>query len=653
MSRFLFRFGTPIRLTALDFANLEIFVSSYRILVYRSGQLAETRTLDHPIEVGRRDVAKNEPRAIAFASLAGKTKLIVADETETEIARCWFRVSADSKGQVVIENLHDKIRIPISNGDLLGSGETRAFDDVLINLGRNLALRAEAVSSSAPESDEFRSLRTSPPSPGDENLIAPTIAIRQLAAPDAQEVAKMLRLALQVVHKAAGSDAFFQAAALAAAQIVELDRAAVLVHNPPRDAADAGSPARTIDQWSTVAEHVRDGVRPGGLQTISRTVLQRVVETASTVIHDPGKRRTGGDSEDPLAAPSLMSVCCAAAAPILDRDRRVVGVLYGDRRSDQFDSSKNGISDLEATLMEIVAGSVAGGIARQFEERLRSTLSEFFSPKVANLLANQPELMEGQDAEVTVLFCDVRGFSAVTEKLGPRKAIEWINDVMSELSQCVIDRDGVLVDYVGDELLAMWGSPGVQADHASRAFDAARAMMTAIETLRVRWADVLPQRFGAGIGINTGAARVGNVGSRQKFKYGALGNTVNSGSRLQSATKQIGVTCMASGETIRAAGKVDQCRRLAQLSVVGIEQAIHVYQVVQALDDSWMHLKQNYELALEDYESQRFGEAARRLGELVQTHPEDRPCKRLLSRAVQELDEPSADFSPVWNLTSK
>jgi class 3 adenylate cyclase len=284
---------------------------------------------------------------------------------------------------------------------------------------------------------------------------------------------------------------------------------------------------------------------------------------------------------------------------------------------------------------------------------LRNTLAEFFSPKVVKLLADNPELMDGQDAEVSVLYCDIRGFSSVTEKLGPRKAIEWINDVMSELSQCVIDRDGVLVDYVGDELLAMWGAPGAQPDHAKRAIETARSMMAAIDALRKRWGDVLPQRFGAGIGVNTGPARVGNVGSRQKFKYGALGNTVNVGSRLQSATKQFGVDCIVSGESRKGIKPVADCRRLASIFVVGIDQPIEVFELKYSPTDNWKHLAANYELALVDFESKRFGETVRRIGELLQTHPQDRPCKKLLARAVKELDEPSENFSPIWHLPQK
>ena len=627
---------------------------SFNLLVYRSGQLVDSYSLDSMVVVGRRDLLQNDPAPIALHRLPSFTKVVIADTKVQEIPRQWFRMAIDNKSCVFIENLHPKLRVAICNQNAVASGQSRHFEDeITIDLGCNLTMRVSASREDESSNDEFRTLAAAPFAPNEDQPVAPIATIRQFSSPDAKEIANMLRLALQVVQKAAGSTAFFQAAAVAAAQIVELDRVVVLLRKDIRRTSECANRSTVIDGWSVVAEHLREGLRGESLGAISRTILHHVFSTGITAIHDPGHSNNSIASTGLDYAQSLMRVCCATASPILNRDREVIGVLYGDRWSDELALPKNRISDIEATLVEVLASSVAAGIARQAEESLRTTLAEFFSPKVVKLLADNPELMDGQDAEVSVLFCDIRGFSSVTEKLGPQKAIQWINDVMSELSQCVIDRDGVLVDYVGDELLAMWGAPGSQPDHAHRAMDAARAMMAAIDTLRTRWFEVLPQRFGAGIGVNTGPARVGNVGSRQKFKYGALGNTVNFGSRLQSATKQFGVDCIVSGESLRTVKPMGDCRRLALLSVVGIDQAIEVFELKNQPTGTWEHLAKNYELALADFEAQRFGESVRRIGELLQVYPDDRPCKKLLARAVKELDEPSDNFSPIWNLTQK
>ncbi len=114
-----------------------------------------------------------------------------------------------------------------------------------------------------------------------------------------------------------------------------------------------------------------------------------------------------------------------------------------------------------------------------------------------------------------------------------------MNDVMTELSGRVLDEGGVLVDYVGDEVMAMWGAPEDQPDQAERAVRAALAMLASLPAVNARWAAELGTETRIGIGVNTGAAQVGNTGSSQKFKYGPLGNTVNLGSRVQGLTKYL------------------------------------------------------------------------------------------------------------------
>src|SRR5204863_6773170 len=112
-------------------------------------------------------------------------------------------------------------------------------------------------------------------------------------------------------------------------------------------------------------------------------------------------------------------------------------------------------------------------LARQEQERAalqaQVRFEQFFGTELACQLCQEPDLLEGREAEVTLLFCDVRGFSRVSEKLGPAGTVRWIFDVMGDLSKCVLDEGGVLVDYVGDELMAMWGAPQEQPDQSERA----------------------------------------------------------------------------------------------------------------------------------------------------------------------------------------
>ncbi len=620
-----------------------------RILVYQSSHLVKTFDVGTCVQVGRADPSLNDPAPLALSRLAGACRLVVALPHERSIPRHWFTAVQEDGQPVQLRNVHSSLPLVVPNGQPLMPGECQTFaKDVLIDLGASLAIRIESEKLIDDAASDYRTLASAPVIPGENSIDFQANTLRQLADGGVAGIADFLRLALHVVQQASGGDAFFDSAVSATAQIVDLDRSVLLLRDrfdsPPQRRKDD----KAVEGWHIAAAHQRQPFQTVNQRIdVSSTLISRVVQSGSTVIHQPDQFNHGQ---------SLKDVEFAVASPIFDSNRQVIGILYGDRgrHADPGNHSDSAISDIEATLVEIIAGGLAGGIARQAEEKWRSTLSSFFSPKVASQLASDPKLMQGRDCEVSVLFCDIRRFSSVTEKLGPQKAIAWINDVMTELSDCVLQRDGVLVDYVGDELMAMWGAPGNQTDHAIRSIEAALSMLDRIECLRERWGDLLPEAFGAGIGVSSGPARVGNVGSKQKFKYGALGNTVNLGSRLQSATKQLGVNCILSGETVRATDWINKSRRIAKLSVVGISEPIMVFEAVgHWSNENWRGLRDGYQTALDHFECSRFHESARCIGEIMPQYPDDFPSRKLLARVLEEMDGSSRHFDGVWKLSSK
>jgi adenylate cyclase len=253
-----------------------------------------------------------------------------------------------------------------------------------------------------------------------------------------------------------------------------------------------------------------------------------------------------------------------------------------------------------------------------------------------------------------VLFCDIRGFSGVAERVGPQRTIEWINDVLTELSLCVLRHDGVLVDYIGDELMAMWGAPGEQPDHAERACRAACEMLDQMEPLRERWQEITPNGFGFGIGINTGKARVGNTGSNIKFKYGPLGNVVNVASRVQGATKHAGVRALVTSSTAAAiTGTNFDLRRISKVALVGLQEEIDLYELAYHQPAAWKSMRDKYESALQSFEHGDLSSAARQLAALFDEHADDSPCLILLGRVVEGLTVKSKDLDRVWRLKNK
>jgi adenylate cyclase len=335
----------------------------------------------------------------------------------------------------------------------------------------------------------------------------------------------------------------------------------------------------------------------------------------------------------------------------------VIGAIYGDCRQDSLTAVAPKVTKVEAIVVELLARGVAVGLARIEQERAaiaaRVQFEQFFTRELAQQLARETNLLEGRDVEVSLLFCDIRGFSRISERLGPEGTVKWVSQVMETLSDCVLNHSGVLVDYIGDELLAMWGAPVAQPDHAQLACSAALDMLNSLPALNERWQPILGEPLSVGIGINTGVARVGNTGSRQKFKYGPLGNTVNLASRVQGATKYLKCPLLVTEHTHARLDGRFRTRRLCLVRVVNIEKPVHLYELMPENYPGGASLKQQYETALQEFTDKQFRPAARTLASLLADVQEDAPAQVLLKRAVIALvDGPEKDH-PVWDLPGK
>jgi adenylate cyclase len=448
-----------------------------------------------------------------------------------------------------------------------------------------------------------------------------------------EQMLRWLQAVMDVLQSAADSTAFFQKAARAAVEAVDLSSSQVLLLDG--------------DAWNPVAWHVVGGT-PGKARAHppSKRVLSRVREERKTFW------QTGRLPEGP--EDSLRHVREVVASPILNREGLVIGALYGDRLDKLEKNPAPPLTRLDAMLMELLAGGVAAGLARVEQERAalaaRVQFEEFFTPELAHHLAANPEMLKGNDAEVTVLFCDLRRFSSFSERIGPTKTVELIADVMETLSDCVLAHRGVVVDYIGDELMAMWGAPEKDTNHATLACRAAVAMCEHLPRLNEHWQPGLGEPMAFGIGISTGLARVGNTGSKRKFKYGPLGNTVNLASRVQDATKILKVQVLMTSRTKAALRDVGDARRLGKVRVRNITEPVDLYELRVGGNTGWASLKAGYEQALAQFERGEFNRATRDLGNLLIDHPADGPSLVLLSRAVNALVAEPDKFDPVWEL---
>jgi class 3 adenylate cyclase len=204
--------------------------------------------------------------------------------------------------------------------------------------------------------------------------------------------------------------------------------------------------------------------------------------------------------------------------------------------------------------LPFLASTVVGRRSAELDNRvafLRSSFSRYVPEAVVDTLVESGEHIElgGAEREVSVLFCDIRGFTAWSETLGASEVIEQLNELLGDLAGAVFETQGTLDKFTGDGLMAFWGAPLEQPDHAERAARAARHMVEALHERNRSRCDAGLPALAIGIGIHSGPAVVGNVGSESRHDYTAIGDTVNTAARLEAATREVGAIAVVSAAT--------------------------------------------------------------------------------------------------------
>jgi len=227
------------------------------------------------------------------------------------------------------------------------------------------------------------------------------------------------------------------------------------------------------------------------------------------------------------------------------------------------------------------ANYVTEGRARR---RVRGLMSRYVNPEIVRRLADESHdlMLGGQRVPLSILFSDIRGFTSLSEKLSAEQVVEMLNEYLGEMTEIVFAHGGTLDKFIGDAVMALWGAPLPVDDHARRAAECALAMTAALERLNARWSQSGEGAAGLriGIGINTGEAVVGNIGSlKHKLEYTAIGDAVNLASRLEGLNKEMGTTIIISEATRAALGEGFDTAPLREVNVKGKEQAVLVHEL--------------------------------------------------------------------------
>ncbi|MBY0567173.1 MAG: adenylate/guanylate cyclase domain-containing protein [Hyphomonadaceae bacterium] len=244
---------------------------------------------------------------------------------------------------------------------------------------------------------------------------------------------------------------------------------------------------------------------------------------------------------------------------------------------------------------------------------IRQAFSQYVAPDVVRQLTAHPERLKlgGEVRELTVLVCDIRNFSSIAERMNAEELTAFINSFLTPLSDIIIDTGGTIDKYMGDAILAFWNAPLDQSDHARRALQAAREIVQRMDELNRGWkaeADAAGRTFEdvrIGIGLNTGACCVGNLGSERRFDYSAIGDAVNIASRLESLSKLWGLSLMISEDTMNHASDT----QLIEVALVRLKGRSGATRIFTALPDA-VAVSDNHAAFLNAFVGGRFGEAS-------------------------------------------
>lgn len=614
----------------------------WRIQIYDRKRLIYTGEVEGPVELGRQ--GDGDEAVFTLREESGRTRLVIASRDEDSVSRRQALLEPTDVG-VLVTNLSAKVPVRLLDGPEVRPGESHETPlPAAMMLGRKLV----RVQGAMPVEEDLEYLREATLPPGAHMATTLELPVSGLISGgpgtgfdgglgtrEVESLVRWLRATWDAFQAASEPCEFYQGATQALVENLGLDSCRALVLEQGAWTVAAASP--------TVSKPGVDHWRP------SQHILGRLLTERRTVWSSPQQQQQRQQTAD--EAMSLIGLSAVVAAPILNHEGEMIGALYGDRRQHGGFGPPARTTRVDAMLVELLACAVASGLSRLEQERATVAahvqFEQFFTPELARVLAERPEMLKGQDAEITVLFCDIRGFSRVSHHLDTARVVDWIGDVMTTLSDCVRAHQGVLVDYIGDELMAMWGAPEAQPEHARLACLAALDMLDQLPGLNARWGPTLGEPMDLGIGLNTGMARVGNTGSRHKFKYGPLGNTVNVASRVQGVTKYLKARLLVTRATVDQLGNDIPSRRLGLVRMINIADPLELSELSTPDHPARETLRVGYETALTDFEARRFRQAARILGNLVLDHPDDGPSLVLLSRVVNCLIDPET-FDPVF-----
>ena len=298
------------------------------------------------------------------------------------------------------------------------------------------------------------------------------------------------------------------------------------------------------------------------------------------------------------------------------------------------------------------------------KERIRETFGKYVDPRVVEGLIDRPTLaVEGQRRVMTVLFCDIKGFTSASEGMTPQGLVKVMNRYFSAMSAPIRNGGGIIDKYIGDAIMAYWGPPFTEdADQARLASMAALDMLERVASLRAEFPELLgvrslPISFDIRIGIATGDALVGSIGSELMMSYTVMGDTVNLASRLEGANKVYGSRILVSEATVAGAATAIETREIDRVVLLGQTEPQAVFEIMGRkgeLIPAQVELRTRFSEGLAAYRARRWDEALRAFAAALESVPNDGPSMTFIKRIDSLMKTPPGEaWDGSWRLEQK
>ncbi|MCI5147973.1 MAG: CHASE2 domain-containing protein [Candidatus Electrothrix sp. MAN1_4] len=291
--------------------------------------------------------------------------------------------------------------------------------------------------------------------------------------------------------------------------------------------------------------------------------------------------------------------------------------------------------------------------------RLRSTFSHYLSPEVVKeLLKKQDDLvLDGEERELTILFSDIRHFTSMAEKMSPDDLCAFLNEYLTPMTGAIMERRGTVDKFIGDAIMAFWNAPLNTPNHVSYSCACALAMLQALEKLNTSWKQRGLPEVRIGVGIHCGVARVGNMGSQQRFDYTIIGDSVNLASRIEGLTSLYDVDILVSDTVyIRLQGSNLFFRQIDTVRVLGKESPVTIYQLMGLRKDQTAERLQEvgtFDKARDLYTAGDFFQAIKTFQALKDKYPSEHLYELYNERCLRMANNSPAQWDGITDIQIK